>query len=163
MPSLRARIVKRYLKSIMKSKPLHLMPPKALTAGAEKIGPKRPPRGVSMQKVQKCAVKGEWRRADGAGAGPTILYFHGGGYYYGSPVSHRGLTFVSDDEVLLYDSTRLHRGLQYARVESNLIIEHGLAHVWPIFHPRFPETGKIIEQSAEFNRAIMLKGATSDA
>lgn len=305
MPSLRAKIMKLYLKSAMKSKPLHLMSTHALTEGAEKIGPKRPPKGVSLQRVDEGAVKGEWHRATDRATSPTVLYFHGGGYYYGSPVSHRGLTFglaktaganvfsqdyrlapehpfpaavedavagyrwlldqgvdpeslivsgdsaggglalalllsckerglampaggilyspwtdlavtgasidanektdamfkkvhivegakhylgsadpktplasplyaeldglppvltfVSDDESLFDDSVRLHERLQEAGVSSELIVEKGLPHVWPIFHPRFPETAKSIEQSANFILATNLKGAANHA
>lgn len=305
MPSLRAKIMKLYLKSAMKSKPLHLMPTRALTDGAEKIGPKRPPKDVSLQRVDEGAVKGEWHRAQNAENGATIHYFHGGGYYYGSPVSHRGLTFglakaaganvfsqdyrlapehpfpaavedavagyrwlldqgvdpeslivsgdsaggglalalllsckerglpmpagailyspwtdlavtgasidanektdamfkkihivegakhylgsaspktplasplyavldglppiltfVSNDEALLDDSVRLHERLRGAGVSSELIVETGLPHVWPIFHPRFPETGRSIEQSANFIRATTLKGGANHA
>ncbi|MEO1240925.1 MAG: alpha/beta hydrolase [Pseudomonadota bacterium] len=289
----------------MKSKPLHLMPSSVLTAGAEKVGPKRPPKGVSLQRVDEGAVKGEWHRATDGADSATVLYFHGGGYYYGSPVSHRGLTFglakaaganvfsqdyrlapehpfpaavedavtgyrwlldqgvdpeslivsgdsaggglalalllsckeqglpmpagailyspwtdlavtgasidanektdamfkkvyiaegakhylgsadaktplasplyaeldglppiltfVSDDEALLDDSVRLHERLQGAGVSSELIVEKGLPHVWPIFHPRFPETAKSIEQSANFIRATTLNGAANHA
>ncbi len=73
------------------------------------------------------------------------------------------LTFVSDDEALLDDSTRLHERLRGRGVSSELIVENGLPHVWPIFHPRFPETGKSIEQSASFVRTTTLKGGETHA
>lgn len=295
MPSLRAKLMKLYLKRMMKSKALHLMPSSALTAGAEALAPKRTPKGVTLESIDAGAVKGEWHCSAAAGqTAPTILYFHGGGYYYGSPKSHRRATFglaqeaganvfsqdyrlapahpfpaavedavvgyrwlldqgmrpeslivsgdsaggglslalllscreqglpspagavlyspwtdlavtgasitsnektdamfrpvhiregakhymggadaknplvsplyadlaglppilifVSDDEALYDDSTRLQERLAAAGVESELIIERGLPHVWPIFHPRFPETRKTIQQSADFIR-----------
>lgn len=295
MPSLRAKLMKLYLKQMMKSKPLHLMSSSALTEGAEALAPNRVPNGLTLENVDAGAVKGEWHRSAIADqTAPTILYFHGGGYYYGSPKSHRRVTFglaqeagarvfsqdyrlapahpfpaavedavagyrwlldqgarpetifvsgdsagggmslalllscreqglpmpagvilyspwtdlavtgasiagneetdamfkpvhiregakfylgsadpknplvsplyadlaglppmlifVSDDEALYDDSTRLHKRLQATGVSSELIVEHGLPHVWPIFHPRFPETGKTIRQSAEFIR-----------
>jgi len=295
VPSLRAKIMKLYLKMMMKSKPLHLIPSSALTAGAEALAPRKTPEGVTLESIDAGAVKGEWHRSAAAGQmAPTILYFHGGGYYYGSPKSHRRATFglaqeagahvfsqdyrlapahpfpaavedavagyrwlldqgarperlfvsgdsaggglslalllscrkqglpspagavlyspwtdlavtgasitsnektdamfksvhiregakhyigaadaknplispfyadlaglppilifVSDDEALYNDSTRLQERLVAADVKSKLIIEHGLPHVWPIFHPRFPETSKTIQQSADFIR-----------
>jgi monoterpene epsilon-lactone hydrolase len=42
-------------------------------------------------------LRGEWiERADGisaAGSGPTVLYCHGGGYYFCSPRTHRSLVY----------------------------------------------------------------------
>ncbi|MHA7871513.1 MAG: alpha/beta hydrolase [Hyphococcus sp.] len=295
MPSLRAKITKLYLKSAMKSKPLHLIDSETLTANAETLAPSKTPKGVSLEKVNAGAVTGEWHRSVAATrSAPTILYFHGGGYYYGSPKSHRRvtfalaqdadahvfsqdyrlapahpfpaavedaiagyrwlldhgaepetvivsgdsaggglslalllscreqrlampagavlyspwtdlavtgasvdgnektdamfkpvhiregakhylgdadpktplasplyadlaglppiLTFVSDDESLFDDSTRLHQRLTAAGVQSHMVIERGLPHVWPIFHPRFPETKKSIGQSSDFIR-----------
>jgi monoterpene epsilon-lactone hydrolase len=42
-------------------------------------------------------LRGEWiERADGistSGNGPTVLYCHGGGYYFCSPLTHRSLVF----------------------------------------------------------------------
>lgn len=295
MPSLRAKLMKLYLKRMMKSKPLHLMPSSALTEGAEALAPKRAPKDVTLEKVDAGAVKGEWHRSVAADqTAPTILYFHGGGYYYGSPKSHRRVTFglaqeagaqvfsqdyrlapahpfpaavedavagyrwlldqgvrpettfvsgdsaggglslalmlscreqglpmpaaailyspwtdlavtgasitknektdamfrpvhiregarhymggadpkdplvsplyadlaglpptlifASDDEALYDDSLRLRERLVAAGVQTEMITERGLPHVWPIFHPRFPETGKTIRQSAGFIR-----------
>ncbi len=271
-----------------------------LTIGADRVGYKGPPKGGVILPVDDGAVKGEWHQADGFERGPTVLYFHGGGYYYGSPTSHSRatfglalaakarvfsqdyrlapanpypaavedavagyrwllaqgvdpgqiivsgdsagggltlalllscrsqdlpmpagailyspwtdlagtgnslvdnektdsmfrkihiiegakyylgnadpktplasplyadhsglcpiLTFVSDDEALLDDSTRLHERLVAAGVEAELVIERGLPHVWPIFHPQFPETGKTIDHSARFIRARTGKG-----
>ncbi len=294
MASLRAKFFNFYLKTQMKSKPLHLIDPAVLRANADKIAPRRTPRDVRLELVEGGGVKGEWHRAATAEDGRTILYLHGGGYVYCSPKSHRGLTFqlakearadvfsldyrmapehpfpaavddaiaayqwlldqgcdpaklviagdsagggltlalllsckerglpmpagavlyspwtdlaatgasllsneesdvmfkkiyikegakryldgadpksplasplyadlsglppilifVSADEALYNDSTRLHANLIAARDESKLIVEKGLAHVWPLFYPRFPEAGQTIAQSAEFIR-----------
>ena len=292
MPSLRARIFNVYLKTAMKSKPLHLVDPAVLRAGTDKIAPRRTPAGVTLEIVSDGAVAGEWHRPENAAPGRTILYFHGGGYVFGSAKSHRGLTFklaqdaradifsvdyrlapehpfpaavddavaayqwlldggaqsesiivggdsaggglslalllrckalglprpaaaflyspftdlaatgssletneasdvmfkkiyiaegakryigaadpkdplvsplygdlgglppvltfVSDNEALYDDSKRLHDKLLAAGVDSALIVERGLAHVWPIFYPRFPEAGRTIKQTADF-------------
>ncbi|MEO1135182.1 MAG: alpha/beta hydrolase [Pseudomonadota bacterium] len=60
------------------------------------------------------------------------------------------LTFVSDSEVLLDDSLRLHEHLRVAGVEATLIRETGLIHVWPIFVGRFPEARAAIRRVAAF-------------
>ena len=62
------------------------------------------------------------------------------------------LTFVSKSEVLCDDSLRLHDRLLMAGVDSTLIAENGLIHVWPIFPGRFPEAGESIKQASEFVR-----------
>lgn len=276
------------------------MPSSELTAGAERVGYRRAPKGALFHPVDAGNVKGEWHQTDGFEHGPTVLYFHGGGYYYGSAKSHSRatfglakaagarvfsqnyrlapkypfpaavddaiagykwlleqgvkpehlivsgdsaggglslalllscrsenlpmpagailfspwtdlavtgasmdsnektdsmfrkihivegakyylgdadpktplasplyadhsglppiLTFVSDDEALLDDSTRLHERLLEADVDAELIIENGLPHDWHIFHPKFPETSKTIEQSAKFIHARTTKG-----
>lgn len=60
------------------------------------------------------------------------------------------LTFVSDSEILLDDSLRLHEHLQAAGVRSTLVREKGLIHVWPIFVGRFPEARAAIRRVAAF-------------
>jgi len=292
LTSLRAKFFNLYLKMTFKSKPIHLIDAGLLRANTDKIAPKKVPAGVALEVVDHGAVKGEWHRARDAERGRTIYYLHGGGYVFGSPKSHRGLTFalaqqsradlfslryrpehkfpaavddavagyqwlidqgrdpakiivsgdsaggglalalllsckerglpmpagavlyspwtdlaatgaslvtnektdvmfkkvyiaegakrylgeadaktplasplyadlaglppiltfVSDDEALYDDSTRLHVKLKAAGVATQLITEHGLAHVWPLFFPRFPEAGKSIAQSAAFIR-----------
>lgn len=62
------------------------------------------------------------------------------------------LIFVSDSEILLDDSLRLHEHLRVAGVSSTLIREKGLIHVWPIFVGRFPEARQAIRQTADFVR-----------
>ncbi len=62
------------------------------------------------------------------------------------------LIFVSDSEVLRDDSTRLQESLTAAGVQSKLVIEKGLIHVWPIFPGRFPEAMQSIRDAAEFIR-----------
>ncbi|MFC2952169.1 alpha/beta hydrolase [Marinicaulis aureus] len=62
------------------------------------------------------------------------------------------LIFVSDSEVLRDDSTRLQERLSAAGVQSKLVTEKGLIHVWPIFPGRFPEAMKSIREAAAFIR-----------
>lgn len=294
MASLRAQLFSLYLKTQMKSKPLHLISADILRANADKFAPRNTPKDVTLEKTENGAVKGEWHRPNDSEPGRTILYFHGGGYYYGSSKSHRGLTFelakqaranlfssdyrmapehpfpaavedalaayqwllaqgadpsktfvsgdsaggglslalmtacrdkqlpmpagavlyspwtdlaatgasldyneksdamfkklyivegakyylgdadpktplasplyadlnglppilifVSANEALYEDSTRLHDKLIATGVSAELITEPDLAHVWPLFFPRFPEAGKTIAQSGDFIR-----------
>lgn len=63
------------------------------------------------------------------------------------------LIFASDDEVLRDDSIRLHDRLKQAGVSSELILEKGLIHVWPIFPGRFPEAIEAIRRTSDFMRA----------
>ena len=62
------------------------------------------------------------------------------------------LIFVSGDEVLRDDSTRLQERLRAAGVPSRLVMEKGLIHVWPIFAGRFPEAMNSIREAAAFIR-----------
>ena len=294
MPSLRAQLFNLYLRLTLKPKPIHIIDPALLRINTDKIAPKKVPAGLTLDHVGDGPLKGEWHRAEDAQGGRTVLYLHGGGYVFGSPKSHRGLTFelarkaraevfsldyrlapehpypaavddalaayqalleagrdpeamvvggdsaggglalalllrcrerglpmpagavlyspwtdlastgasllsneksdvmfkklhiaegakryygdadpktplisplyadlsglppvltfVSDTELLLDDSTRLHEKLTAAGVDARLVTERGLAHVWPIFYPSFPEAGVSIAQSADFIR-----------
>jgi epsilon-lactone hydrolase len=58
----------------------------------------RPPRGWRVREMLLPPLKGEWIEPDsdaepdlGAGA---VLYFHGGGYFFYSPRTHRAITFA---------------------------------------------------------------------
>lgn len=93
MPSLRAQLFNFYLKTQMKSKPLHLLPPDVLRAGTDRIAPRKTPSDIAVEPVSEAAVKGEWHKFAGADTGRIVLFFHGGGYVFGSAKSHRGLTF----------------------------------------------------------------------
>lgn len=292
MPSLRAMLFNFYLKGQVKAKPTHLVDPKVLRANTDKIAPRKTPKNLTLEVVSDGPAKGEWHSPANAAPGRTVLYFHGGGYVFGSPRSHRGLTFklaedshaevfssdyrlapehpypaavedavaayqflldqgrdpaklvvggdsaggglslalllsckerglpmpagaflyspwtdlaatggslegnessdvmfkkdylakganrymngadpktplisplyadlaglppmlsfVSSSEVLYDDTTRVHEKLLAAGVTSEMIVERGLAHVWPIFYPRFPEAARSIRQTAEF-------------
>ena len=292
MASLRAFLFNLYLKKNMKARPLHLLDPEILREGADGIAPKKTPDAITREDVDMNGVSAERHRAKDADDNRTILYFHGGGYVFGSPKYARGLTFrlaeiayadvysvdyrlgpehyfpaavddavasyrwlldqgkdpkqitfagdsaggglslalmlsckefelpmprcavlyspftdlaatgpslltneksdvmfkkvyikegakrylgdadpktplasplygdltglppmliyASEDEALLDDSTRLYHKLNEAGVEAKLIVEKGLAHVWPMFYPRFPEAGKTITQSADY-------------
>ena len=292
MASLRAKLFNFYMKRSVKSKPLHLIDPAILRTGADDLAPKKTPQGVTCKNIIMGGIPGERHSADNAQNGRAILYFHGGGYVFGSAKYARGLsfdlavksrsdifsvdyrlapehqfpaavedavaayqwllaegrdpaniifsgdsaggglalalllsckerglplpagavlfspftdlaatgqsllfneqsdvmfkkvyiaegakrylgeadpksplasplfadhsglppilTFVSKDEALYNDSTRLHEKLLAAGVDAKLVEEKGLAHIWPLFCPRFPEAGKTISQAADF-------------
>lgn len=50
------------------------------------------PDGVAIEAVEIAGLKAEWNRASGEDAAPLLLYLHGGGYWFGSPASHRHVT-----------------------------------------------------------------------
>ncbi|MEL7490861.1 MAG: alpha/beta hydrolase [Pseudomonadota bacterium] len=92
MPSLRAKLVNRYIRSTMKPLPLHEIPPAKLRAIFEKRLVPFKPSGVSCETVDE-PVQGEWHRPKDGGANNVILYLHGGGYVFGSARTHRSVTF----------------------------------------------------------------------
>ncbi len=49
------------------------------------------PEGVEFEPVDAGGVRAEWARAEGAGDGRALVYFHGGGYVLFSVETHRAL------------------------------------------------------------------------
>ncbi|MBB5520183.1 alpha/beta hydrolase [Amphiplicatus metriothermophilus] len=91
MPSIRARLLNRYLRLVMKPMRLHEMDPETLRAWMEKrVLPVRLG-DVALDPVEKGSVRGEWQRPNDPEPG-TILYLHGGGYVFCSVRTHRPLT-----------------------------------------------------------------------
>ncbi|MBN3005213.1 alpha/beta hydrolase [Chromobacterium alkanivorans] len=58
-------------------------------------GEVKPPRGWRVRKLDARALRGEWIEPESAArreaAGRVILYLHGGGYCFCSPLTHRGV------------------------------------------------------------------------
>ncbi|UGA38842.1 alpha/beta hydrolase [Chromobacterium haemolyticum] len=58
-------------------------------------GEAKPPRGWRVRKLDAQALRGEWIEPEAAerreATGRVILYLHGGGYCFCSPVTHRGV------------------------------------------------------------------------
>ncbi|MBI1261359.1 MAG: alpha/beta hydrolase fold domain-containing protein [Rhizobiales bacterium] len=50
------------------------------------------PAGVEVESIDINGLKADWNRPIGMTDGPVLLYFHGGGYVQGSPLSHRHMT-----------------------------------------------------------------------
>ena len=93
MPSLQAMLFNLIMKTTFKSKPIHLVDEKVLRDNAEKFAPDKVPDDLTLDTVE-APVKGEWHRSKSAEPGRTVLYLHGGGYVFGSPKSHRAMTFA---------------------------------------------------------------------
>jgi epsilon-lactone hydrolase len=65
---------------------------------SKRIWSPRPPAGYRLREQYAAGdapLRGEWllREAGASPAARTILYLHGGGYYFCSPQSHRSITF----------------------------------------------------------------------
>ena len=93
MPSLRARLLNRYLRLVMKPKRLHEIDPPLLRAWVEKRALAFYPKNVSRESVDAPAP-GEWHRPVKISSSATILYLHGGGYVFGSVKLYRPLTMA---------------------------------------------------------------------
>lgn len=93
-PSWRSRlfsfILKRKFKPMMVPEKLDL---DRLRAQLERQSQaKKIVKNVTVEKVESATVKGEWQLPDGARKDACILYLHGGGYSFCSPVTHRAMT-----------------------------------------------------------------------
>ncbi|MEM6538968.1 MAG: alpha/beta hydrolase [Pseudomonadota bacterium] len=101
MPSIPARMINQYLIRKMKSLPLANMEPTKVREIFAKAPQLFLPSDVRRDRVEadgpKGTVKGEWHLAPTVDPlkayDKTILYFHGGGYVFGSPSTHRTITF----------------------------------------------------------------------
>ncbi len=93
MASLRAQLFNLFLRATTKSRSFLSTDPSRLRVGVDKRAIKRPPKGVKLERVEEGGVRGEWHRSELASEGRTLLYFHGGGYVFGSSRSHRSVTF----------------------------------------------------------------------
>ena len=93
MPSPQAVLFNWIMKATFKSQPIHLIDEKILRRNAEKFALGAIPDDLTLEAVT-APVKGEWHRPKNADPGRSILYLHGGGYVFGSPKSHRDMTFA---------------------------------------------------------------------
>lgn len=92
MASIQAKLVNRYLRNTMKKLPLSEMEPTKIREVFEKRIIPLLPKSVEREAVTG-AVKGEWQRPKNAKDGRTILFCHGGGYVFGSPRTHRSMSY----------------------------------------------------------------------
>lgn len=84
MPSLRTRLVNRFVRRKLKALPLPDIEPRKLRALMESGSLQLSPKSVARTQVL-APVRGEWQRPAKTRPGLTILYLHGGGYVFGSP------------------------------------------------------------------------------
>lgn len=97
MPSLRAKFVNRVIRTTVKSVPLYDMTPDQVRGVFRRRVLPWVPSGITRE-VIKTPIAGEWHRVDKMNQNHksknAILYCHGGGYVFGSPKSHRCLTYA---------------------------------------------------------------------
>ena len=84
MPSLRARLANRFVRRRLKPLPLPDIDTPTLRAMMEKTSFRILPKSLTIEAVET-PVRGEWQRPAKIVPGRVILYFHGGGYVFGSP------------------------------------------------------------------------------
>lgn len=92
MPSIRSKLITWYLQSTMKQLPLAEMGPAKVRAVLDKKPLLGLPKGIDLTVINE-PIKGEWQRPADSSSNHTILYFHGGGYVFGRPHTHRLLTY----------------------------------------------------------------------
>ncbi|MFZ5617260.1 MAG: alpha/beta hydrolase [Pseudomonadota bacterium] len=93
MPSLRARLVNRYIRSTFRKIPLPDIDSAKLRETVESRVLPFLPKGIDREEIT-APVRGEWLRPLKIEPGRTILYLHGGGYVFGSPRTHRPITYA---------------------------------------------------------------------
>lgn len=90
-PSLQARLIARGLRRLVKPRQVSRSDIPVLRALMTALTRARLPEGVSAERV-KLPVRGEWLRPLQPRRGRVLLYFHGGGFFCGSPQTHRSIT-----------------------------------------------------------------------
>lgn len=104
--SIRASIVSFILRRTVRNQLSELHDPKAIREQMSQPAGKTPD-NVGLEPVDASGVAAEWVRWPGCSEDATILYFHGGGYVFGSPSSHRDLAWrlskESGTRVLMVD------------------------------------------------------------
>ena len=155
MPSLRSKIITWNLKRTVKSQPLHELEPELLRTEFKSFAPKKPPRDVTQAIVEEGAIRGEWHKPKISENGRTILYFHGGGYYFGSAEAYRGLTYALAREckadVFSLDYRQAPEDPYPAAVEDAVA-----AYQWLLANGRDPKNINIMGDSAGGGLSIAL-------
>lgn len=90
-PSIRARLLTWFLKRTVKTQVLTRASLPEIRRELIRKARRALPNGVSASPVNG-AVRGEWLTTIGPVRGKVVLYFHGGGYVVGAPVTHRAIT-----------------------------------------------------------------------
>jgi epsilon-lactone hydrolase len=91
MPSVQSRTATFLLKRLVKSDQAHgVVTVRRAVNAFMRLSPRQ--NGVKVFKSKQRDLPGEWVVCPEAEAGRVVLYLHGGGYFFGSPQSHRPLT-----------------------------------------------------------------------
>lgn len=92
--SLRSRLLSWFLKRQFKPKLMHPQfdPARFRRALDRDMGRRAPAAGVSVEPEHQAPVYGEWNIPPGSTSQRVVLYSHGGGYLFGSPLSYRSFT-----------------------------------------------------------------------
>jgi len=92
--SLRSRFMSLVLRWRLKPKftAEHFDPPRFRRWLDREMGRKPTTAGVAIRAAEDAPVVGEWNVPDGAPTDTCLLYLHGGGYLFGSPLSYRSFT-----------------------------------------------------------------------
>lgn len=90
-PSLQARLIARGLRRLVKPRQVGRADIPLLRALMVAMTRSRLPEGVVTERV-RAPVRGEWLRPARPRRGRMLLYFHGGGFFCGSPQTHRAIT-----------------------------------------------------------------------
>jgi monoterpene epsilon-lactone hydrolase len=96
-PTLQARIANRVIRALVRSVWAYGPPGPAGMRFVHRITTSipypPPPRGVRVEQDDFGAFGGEWVRAGRTDESKVFLYLHGGGYFFGSPLLYRPLTW----------------------------------------------------------------------
>jgi epsilon-lactone hydrolase len=90
-PSIRSRLLTWFLKRTVKRQKLTRGDLPAIRRELIHKARSKLPKGVSALPVSG-VVRGEWLTTIAPARGKAVLYFHGGGYVVGAPVTHRPIT-----------------------------------------------------------------------
>ena len=90
-PSLQARVIARGLRRLVKPRQVSRADISLLRALMTAMTRSRLPEGISAERV-RAPVRGEWLRPARPRRGRVLFYFHGGGFFCGSPQTHRAIT-----------------------------------------------------------------------
>lgn len=90
-PSIRARLLSWFLKRTVKKQKLTRADIPETRRELVRKARSKLPQGVSAVPVAG-VVRGEWLTTIQPTRGKAVLYFHGGGYIVGAPITHRAIT-----------------------------------------------------------------------
>lgn len=90
-PSLQARLISRSLRQLVKPRRISQSDIPLMRSLMTAMTRSRLPEGITTERI-RVPIRGEWLRATQPRRGWMLLYFHGGGFFCGSPQTHRAIT-----------------------------------------------------------------------